>query len=165
MAVECIETTKTYTLGIKNVSTAWAWQTNAWRKLTREDYGSVWYEDYSMGVASTSNLLENWCEYLPGVKSTCDHDDFTIEFDMLDVTAAMDEVRLVYILETMAHAVNRRRVLPAIARPWQGVVVNNYGDRVRHVRGVWRHPALKPLANMLTRDYPAEIKPDGNRRP
>ena len=163
MAVECFHTLKGYHLGIGDIRATWYWDGKVWRRMQREDYDAEWYcEDYEMGVAETSDMLANLCEYLRGVKEYDDYGDFSITFDMGGVEAAgWDEARLVNTLEIMANALNRRQILKAQGEPYLYETTDDWGAKHTY----WRHPALVPLGGMLHKDYPEEIQPTGDRRP
>lgn len=154
---------KTYDLDIKDIWAGWYWDGKVWCRLKREDYDAEWYcEDYVMDVASSSDLLSNWCEYLPGVTEYDDYGSFTITFDMDEVVdAGWDEAKLIRVLRAMTIAINRRQHLEATDESYQYETTDVYGAKITY----WRNPALVPLPGMLSKDYPGEIDASGDRRP
>lgn len=163
MSVECFSTTKGFHLGIKDIFQAWHWNGRRWRKMRREDYDAEWFcEDYECGVASTSDILSNLCEYLPGVKEWDDYGDFSITFDMDEVRCAgWPEDYLIEILEKMAHKVNRCKTINATDAPYLYTSTDAWGADHTY----YRHPAMEPLDGMLHKDFPADLDTTGDRRP
>jgi len=158
MAITCLCTRKTYSLGVENqLRDEWAFFKGKWRKLKSNYRDEDWFEDYQLSIAETKDMLECWLSYLPGCIEWDDYGDFSITFDMNDVKeAGWNERQLIGVVEDMARFVKMRRVIHG-EKPWPTHTIDDYGHR----RDYFRYPAIDPLEGMLDVDYPSDLDPTG----
>jgi hypothetical protein len=156
--ITCSRTEKTFSLGVDHCfDVKWAFYKGKWRELKPSYKDEDWYEDYRYGIANTTDMLESWLAYLPGVESWNDYGDFSITFNMKDVEeAGWSEQTLRDVLDDMATYVKMRRVIHA-EEPYLYETTDAYGGSVRY----YRHPAIEPLDGMLDKDYPRDLEPTG----
>jgi hypothetical protein len=156
MSITCFKTQKSYSLGVKNVyDDKWAFFKSKWRKLKPHYEDEAWYDDYRYGIAATSDMLECWLGFLPGVESWDNYGDFSVTFNMDDVKEdGWSERQLIDILEDMARFVRMRRVIHA-EEPWLHTTTDAYGGLIN----CYRHPTIDPLGGMLDIEYPHDLEP------
>jgi hypothetical protein len=134
----------------------WAYLDGAWEKLEL-DPDAEWYDDYPYGIANTSDMLECWLSYLPGVESWDNYDDFCVTFDMNDVReVGWNHWKLFDILAAMARHVHTQSVIHA-QPPWLHTGTDAYGSEF----SCYLHPAILRLSGMLDKDFPTNLEPTG----
>jgi len=158
MAITCQHTRKNYSLGVVDqLRDEWAFFKGKWRKLKPGYRDEDWFEDYLFDLATTKDMLECWLGYLPGRVDWDDYGDFSITFDMDDVSeAGWSEQQLIGVLEDMARFVKMRRVIHGEG-PWATWTTDDYGHR----RDYYRYPAIDSLEGMLDVEYPSDLDPTG----
>jgi hypothetical protein len=156
--ITCFRTVKTFSLGVEDViQDRWAYLKGAWEKLESGYKDEEWYEDYPYGIANTSDMLECWLAYLPGVVSWDNYGDFCVTFDMNRVHEAGWNARKIFdILAVMARHVHTQSVIHAES-PWLHTGTDAFGSEF----GRYLHPAIEPLEGMLDKDFPANLEPTG----
>lgn len=155
MSITCIQTLKSFSLGVDKVLRGeWAYRNGMWRKQRTGYRDTKWFEDYKYGVVDTLNMLQCWLSYLPGAESWNDYYDFTVTFDMGDVEAAgWNEFILREVLNDMAWHV--RSAMPIHAQePWHTYSLDGWGKKVYR----YRCPGIEPLDGMIDNDTPHDLE-------
>jgi hypothetical protein len=156
--ITCFRTLKSFSLGMEDViDDRWAYIKGVWRKLRPNYKDSEWYDDYPYGIANTSDMLECWLTYLPGVECWDNYGDFCVTFDMNEVKeAGWNHWQLFDILGDMARHVKMRLMIHA-ETPWLHTGTDAYGSEFTR----YMHPTIEPLEGMLDKDFPANLEPTG----
>ena len=158
MSITCSRIQKTFSLGVEDrVKDKWVFHNEKWRKMKPRYLEEVWYAHYWYGLATTSDMLQSWLNYLPGVVEWHNDGDFCVTFDMNKVEKAdWAERHLIDMLGDMVSCVKMRCVIHA-DRPCPTYSFDVYGYRVDYCL----YPAIDPLGGMLDIEYPHNMDPTG----
>lgn len=153
------QTTRTYWLEVDGFlfqDWYWDWDSDCWRKLTKEMRQSEWWQDYESPTTTTEQILVNLTGQFQGVRQWDSYGDFSVTVDVDELEVTEDE--FIAILRTMARWVRRRKKLEAYEAPYRDASTDGYGNPTSY----WRAPAILPVPGSPELEYPKDLELDSN---